>query len=377
MYQPRRHDTVPGMHTVSGWHLGHRPALDGIRGIAMLMVLANHLHVPIIAPGSVGVLVFFVLSGFLITTLLLEERTRNGAFSLPAFYMRRIRRLVPALIVCVAVAVAVQLTLFHAMHDWELVLGTLGYVSNFLMMDGQFYAHTSLGHTWSLAIEEQYYLTWPLVLMATARFSKQRMVTALSVVIVGVLLWRWTLWLTGASGARIYFGPDTRADALLVGCLLAFVMHGSVTRGRVSNLLVFDACLALFVVSTLPFKILFPDVSTVLAPSIAAGAAGMLIYAAVNGRARWLEWPPLVYMGKRSYGLYLYQGPVLTVINYHFGVNAELARWLLAGPAIWLLAELSWRFVEQPFLRSKGRTPAYGEAPSGVGASSPITPTRD
>lgn len=144
----------------------------------MLFVLASHCGIPMWNSGQTGVVMFFTLSGFLITTLLLEERERTGGFSLKRFYARRARRLLPAMLAAVTLAVLCELVVFGAIHDGPLIIGSLTYTANFVSMSG-LPAETGLGGMWSLALEEQFYLTWPLLLILTARVPRRWMIGGL------------------------------------------------------------------------------------------------------------------------------------------------------------------------------------------------------
>jgi peptidoglycan/LPS O-acetylase OafA/YrhL len=334
---------------VSDWRLGHRPALDGLRGIAVLMVIVGHTGFPYMPPPSGnGVVIFFVLSGFLITSLLLEERQRTGRYSLPAFYARRARRLLPGMLVCVACAMAVELSVFGSVSDWNLVAGTLGYAANFVMMSGHWFPHTSLGHTWSLAIEEQFYILWPLLLGSLVLFRLQRARLVLTTSLVAVVAWKALLFYgMGADHARLYFGTDVRFEPLLLGCLLAFVMHQTRVRAVSRNWEVYGWLLLLVAcASTWDGR---PGMQLVWVPTIVAASAGLLVYAATNDGARWLGWGPLAYLGKRSYALYLFQGPVFTVLRDQPWVPRPVY-WVAVLPTLVALAELSWRLVESRFL---------------------------
>ena len=340
------------MDGMDHWRLGHRPALDGLRGIAVAMVIVGHLGVPYLPPPSGnGVVIFFVLSGFLITSLLIEERARTGRYSLPAFYGRRARRLLPAMLVTVVAAMLVDLAVFGSIPDGNLVAGTIGYGANFVMMSGDWFPHTSLGHTWSLAIEEQFYIVWPLLLggLVLLRLRRARLVLAFA--LVAVVAWKsWLFYAAGAGYDRLYFGTDIRFEPLLLGCLLAFVMHRAQVRAVSRNWEVYGwLLLVLACASTWDSS---PGMQLVWVPTLVAAGAGLVIYAAANDGARWLGWGPLVYLGKRSYALYLFQGPAFTVLRDQPWVPRPVY-WVAVLPVLLVLAELSWRFVEEPFLRKR------------------------
>ncbi|MCM3926303.1 acyltransferase, partial [Frankia sp. AiPs1] len=205
---------------------GRNPALDGVRALAVLCVLVFHMDS--LPGGYLGVDVFFVLSGFLITGQLLAERDRTGGVSLGRFYLRRAYRLLPAFWVLALVGLtAVVLLGIGTAGERSEFLDSLAasalYVNNYFQVVRQSTGAGWLGHTWSLSLEEQFYLLWPLVLVALCRWPwvARRLPVVLLGGAAGVALWRNALVTSGAPGTRTYFALDTRADALLVGCALA------------------------------------------------------------------------------------------------------------------------------------------------------------
>jgi peptidoglycan/LPS O-acetylase OafA/YrhL len=226
-----------------GIKLGYQPALDGLRGIAVLSVLLYHGEVSWMDGGFLGVSTFFTLSGFLITSLLLAERSRTGRIDLGAFYVRRLRRLLPAALLCLAGIVVFGATVASASQLVDLrgdVISALAYVANWrLVLSGSSYADlftapSPIQHFWSLAIEEQFYLVMPLVvigLLALGKGSWRFLAGALALLVAASIALSVLLGLTGASDDRIYFGTDTRAAELLVGALLAVLVsiRGSFT----------------------------------------------------------------------------------------------------------------------------------------------------
>ncbi len=221
--------------------LAYMPALDGVRALAVLGVMAFHGGVPWLAGGFLGVDTFFVLSGFLITSLLITEWRRRGSLRLGAFWARRARRLLPALLL-VLVFVAVY-------ADWVAPAGTypglrldalssLFYVANwhFILVGSDYFARTGipspLTHTWSLAVEEQFYLVWPLVVLAALRWGRG-LRTLMVVCVAGALgsaAEMALLYRSGASATRLYFGTDTHGQCLLVGAVLAVALASRTAR---------------------------------------------------------------------------------------------------------------------------------------------------
>ncbi|MBI1845232.1 MAG: acyltransferase, partial [Actinobacteria bacterium] len=215
--------------------LGYQPALDGLRGLAVFAVLAYHGGISGARGGFLGVDVFFVLSGYLITALLVQEWGQTGRIDIRAFWVRRVKRLMPALIM---LAVAMVGWLFLLAEPAERsglrldILASLGYVANWrFVVSGQSYfaqfANPSpLRHTWSLAVEEQWYLIWPLVVWAGLRVTRGRL-GRLTLLVVGAAMgsavWAAVLWGNGDL-SRIYYGTDTRAQELLMGAGLALLL---------------------------------------------------------------------------------------------------------------------------------------------------------
>lgn len=324
------------------WKLGHRPALDGLRGVAVLLVVSAHAVPGLDDVGIAGVTVFFTLSGFLITALLLTERDGSrGRISFAHFYRNRALRLMPAFLAMLAVVVPLSyLVLGRAGYWWSALVES----SNWVIATKGAGSLDMLTHTWSLSIEEQFYLVWPLVLVAVSgRYQRRGLVAvaasgiAVSVVLANVL-----------EGPRATFGTDTNASALLIGCLLAALMVGRTVPEAPAWAAPLGAGLVL--VGFSPPEIALPFVPV---------GAGLLIWTAVTRRAAGLTWRPLRFAGRISYGWYLWNYPVLILVLEAGGHRA------LSAPISLAIALLSWRVVEQPFLRLKSRGGVVGGETSG------------
>jgi peptidoglycan/LPS O-acetylase OafA/YrhL len=362
--------------------LGYRPALDGVRGIAIAIVVAFHaFHWP--AAGTLGVDLFFVLSGFLITTLLLEEHARSGRIRIGAFYVRRARRLLPALFVMLApfFLVAVSAT---ALGDgaptwlWLRLGAALTYTSNILVAADPSLASAGLIHLWSLAAEEQFYIIWPLLLLVLIRrVGVGRVGRVLGIVLVVAVVYRLQLLLRGASIERVYYGPDTHADSLLIGCIFGcYFVRGRLPRfifsdpsRKVSIALSLVVVLAAAVLAGyLPSRLAY---ETQLLPTAFAAAAGVFIVSAALGGslvARALSARPLVFLGRISYSLYLWHLPLIVAIagtHHRFGVRTTTA------VVIAVLAATGSRYlVELPILaRGRPVKPKQGQAAPLVAAA--------
>jgi peptidoglycan/LPS O-acetylase OafA/YrhL len=339
-----------GAETGAPHRFAYRPALDGVRALAVTAVLLFHGGVSFLPGGFLGVDAFFVLSGYLITSLLLAERADTGRIRLGAFWARRARRLLPALLVVImVVAVAGRYLLPDVevkLLRWD-ALAALAYVANWRMIyrGTDYFTQTAapspLQHTWSLGIEEQFYWLWPLLVLFLLR--SRRAVFAFSVLgATGSAVLALTLHDTN----RVYFGTDTRAQALLIGCALATLPSSS------SRLLG-----ALAVLGTLGTAWLWAHASGtdgwIFTPAALAVAAVLAhaVASPAGPTARVLALPPLVWLGKISYGVYLWHWPLFQVLT------AE--RTELRGPALLgvrcavtvAVAAVSFRLLEQPIRR--------------------------
>jgi peptidoglycan/LPS O-acetylase OafA/YrhL len=337
----------------------HRPELDGLRGIAILLVLAAHTGVPGFADGGggAGVTLFFVLSGFLITSLLLAEKARYGRVDLRAFYVRRALRLFPALAAALIVVALLAVTGLmpqdaRAGVDYRIVLaGVVCYVANWVAVAGQ--PIGMLGHTWSLAVEEQFYILWPALLLLGLRLGRRWFAMIVLLLIFADTPYRLILDLNGGF-MHVFVGTDTRGDALLFGCVLALLE----TRWHVATGWVGIA-------GVLALAATWPGDPGLGLQVLFIPAAAMASTLAVAGCPAILAWRPLAFIGKISYGLYLWHG---LVIWWHLP-------WPVAVPLSIGIACVSYFVLEQRFLRLKDR---YGRvrppapaapAPSAAAAS--------
>jgi peptidoglycan/LPS O-acetylase OafA/YrhL len=288
--------------------LGHVPALDGIRGLAIIAVVAYHfLGLP---GGFFGVDLFFVLSGFLITTLLLEEREATGRVSLRSFYARRARRLLPALGGVLAFTALLGGLAFAVGQNAMGVLSFEGiaacavFGANIVRMAGGSLP-LELTPLWSLAQEEQFYLVWPAALGMLHRGRPKRLAAALVGCALAVIAWRAFLVVQHGFTPRVHYGPDTRCDGLLIGAALAAARSAGLLRIHVSAAWAWAALVA-FAGATLVHA--GPVAYALVLPAVAVVAV-LLIVTAVDG-SRLLAWRPLVWTGSISYGIYVWQATV-------------------------------------------------------------------
>jgi peptidoglycan/LPS O-acetylase OafA/YrhL len=365
------------LETAAGFHLGYRRWLDGLRGVAILLVLAFHLG--LLPGGSVGVDVFFVLSGFLITTLLAEEWQGIGSISLKQFYFRRALRLLPAfstlLLLCFLSSVLLTSAPAAAERRREVLIAGC-YVANWPNLHRSGMA--LLGHTWSLSVEEQFYLLWPVLLYGMLRLRMSRPVI-LSLVCTGIVVsagLRLALYRLHAGSApdkaatvmRLYMGLDTRADTLLVGCLMGLLAAWDLLPR--SQRVVFwtgvasvaSTCLLGFLAwnRCLDHSQYYNGLFTLVALMVAGVITRMLLAPSVLGSLL-LESAPLVGTGRISYGLYLYHVPIihwLRTVNPRWGWSQTL----LAAALTFVAALLSSFVIERPCLRLKHRLRSWAEA---------------
>ena len=338
--------------TASRWRLGRQPGLDGMRAIAVLVVVLDHTPLWGFQGGGLGVDVFFVLSGFLITNLLLEELADSGRISLRRFYARRALRLTPALVVMVAV-VAVLLPLMPVGTERG-IIPTLLYYTNWVRAFRPDVG--ALGHTWSLGIEEQFYIVWPLLLLAlwhgdrTLRRAAQLvLLVALAVAVRRQMVWDYSGF---RDPDRLYNGFDYRADGLLVGCALAMTMHKERLSSWVHSGWTLGA--SAVAVAGMFLSVEFWDLSWNTRLPVALATAAIIANVCIRRRGvGWLSAPYLRWVGERSYGLYLWHYPVMQALKVDHGASWSVV--VLAVALSFAACAVSYRYVEQPFLRLKDR----------------------
>ncbi len=349
-------------------HIKYLPALDGLRGLAVFGVLCFHSGA-LLPGGYLGVDLFFVLSGFLITSLLIAEQAANGSIQLGAFWMRRARRLFPALLVllpCVALYAAFCARWTELPNIRRAILATMAYVANWAEISARrsywdlFAAPSPLEHTWSLAIEEQFYIVWPLFVMGVLSLAKQRakvlLLACLLLAAASAVAMALIYDIYGST--RAYYGTDTRGAAILLGAALA---------SGLTPLRPFDnrkIQISLDLAATLAAAGIAYAWCTLdgQSPFLYRGGfwltelgALVLIVCALQPRswmARALSFRPLRLLGDVSYGVYLWHWPVFVLLTHertHFA--SPLALTGLRLLVTFLIAAASYRFIEQPIRR--------------------------
>jgi peptidoglycan/LPS O-acetylase OafA/YrhL len=337
-----------------------------VRGLAIAIVVSFHAFGwP--GEGTLGVDLFFVLSGFLITTLLLEEHYRVGTISIRRFYGRRARRLLPALFFLMApflLLAAISAATTGSLRS-PLFVGlasALTYTSNIVVAADPSAVPAGMIHLWSLAAEEQFYIVWPLLLLVLIRAGGARLVArALVVLLMLAVVYRLQLLWRGASIDRLYYGPDTHADSLLIGCafgcyfarggLPVWIRSSARARELVSAVALTLVIAAAVLLEQVPQRLAY---ETQLLPTAFALVAGIFVVCAVAGEtvvARGLSLRPVVFLGRISYSLYLWHLPLLVAFA---GVNREPGLRTIAAVVVAVaVASCSRKFVELPFLHRR------------------------
>jgi peptidoglycan/LPS O-acetylase OafA/YrhL len=365
-----------------GFRLGQRPCLDGLRGLAVLAVVLTHLH--LIPGGVVGLEILFVLSGFLITVLLIEERQKKGAISLRNFYRRRFLRVLPPLFALLAVGSAVSVLIGYRTPSEMLREAA---VAGLFLGNGQTthgVAMPVFGHTWSLALEVQFYLLWPVALyfLLRAGVRRRRILMLLVLLLVALAAWRTALFACRPpSGpvrmlylSRLYMGLDTHADTLLIGCVTgALVAWGWIpASGRWPAGLRRAGWLSLAGLGYLLLRChheqhAFYCGLFTLTGLLAATVIASLMLAPPGLLRHVLECPPLVGLGRISYALYLFHVPVFQWMHPRGAGPVAVALGLSVGAAV-----LSFYLIERPFIRAKQRPEPAGPAVKRAAAVPPI-----
>jgi peptidoglycan/LPS O-acetylase OafA/YrhL len=338
--------------------------LDGVRGLAILLVLVSH-GLGLLTAGMIGVLVFFVLSGYLITGILVSEHRRTGRISLRAFYVRRALRLLPALLVLLALLALTPLWPALEVSGREalrgVVFGAL-YLTDFTL-GFQLDNPQPIAHLWSLAVEEQFYLLWPITLVGLLRMpSTRRLAVVRRLIAVAVLVRLVTMAVSGPLDWFFYALPTTWADCLLLGAALALVRHDAPDlwariERRASQPSTFAAAAAVVLGTSSVAAAFWSPVMYTIGIPVVAVAAGVLVVAAATGAsaagAGLLRTAPARWLGDHSYSLYLYNS--FCVLFLQRVIGAGLPQRLLGVALAIVLAVLSRRYVERPFLRLKDR----------------------
>ena len=342
----------------------HIPALDGLRAVAVFLVIVAHFGF-VMVPGAHGVMTFFVLSGFLITWLLLKESERSGTVSLSAFYKRRTLRIFPAFYVywllIITIIEGTGRTVLWP-HAWSALFYTSNYYS---AINGD--PNNGFSHTWSLAIEEQFYLLWPFVFLML-RANLRKMTGFLVCVILTVWVYRAVLCFGfNADQAYIQDAFDTRLDALMVGCLLAVLLKRRVLaswwRAASANRFMPLVTLALLMISVYVGEMYvarYRDVfGFAVEPLLIAVFVVQMIAFSSTRCWRWTGWGAVRFLGRISYSLYLYQQLTLYSTRKALTAYPVVVQFVGAILVTIILATVSHYVIERPFLKLKSASPGF------------------
>ncbi len=383
--------------------LAYLPALDGVRACAVVAVMMFHGGIPHMDGGFMGVDAFFVLSGFLITSLLIGEWRQTLTIKLGAFWARRARRLLPALLlmllfVAFFASVVVPKGTYGALRlD---ALATLLYVSNwhFILVNSNYFNETAasspLLHTWSLAVEEQFYVVWPLVVLAVMHFTRSlRVLFALCcAAAIASATWMYVVYNGGLNTNRAYLGTDTRAQCLFIGCALAvglvLVSHRSHEEGRLAKGELWrpkssvgtGLCAGIGIAGAAAAVLLWTLTTSVSSLPYSGGffliglaVAGVILSAVAAPRSlvpRLLSLSPVRYVGRISYGLYIWHWPIFIWLDHArtglYGYQLFAARVLVT----FAVSVVSFHLVERPIRMGTfvSQWRAWLVVPAGVGA---------
>jgi peptidoglycan/LPS O-acetylase OafA/YrhL len=353
------------------------PGLDGLRAFAAYFVLVYHFGYEFI-PGGLGVLAFYVLSGFLITWLMLKEQEKTTTVSLRGFYIRRSLRIFPAFYAYWALVIGGKLY-FERAINWPQAIAAFFYVNNYYQaINGHF--TSGFSHTWSLGVEEQFYLIWPatFLLLSRARWGVARWLAGL---IVFFWVYRAVLqfWVQ-VPEVYIYEAFDARADHLLVGCLLAVLIRKGLASRLWQVVCSHPACtlitLALLTISVVAAnrtgQVEYRNsVGFLIDPLLIAILIVQLIAFWRTWWWGWMNWAWLRYLGRISYSVYLYQQLVPPSVRRALAGYPNLIQLLATAVVVTAAASLSYFLIERPFLRLKDRFASPGDPRRG-GSPSPV-----
>lgn len=357
--------------------LGHARPLDGLRGVAVLAVMLHNCGAPGFQGGFLGVDIFFALSGFLITTLLLEDHVRRGTIALAAFFWRRVLRLYPALVVLIAAVALSSLARpeVDASRVWLVVVSNLFYFSNWVLAADTRAWAGGTAHTWSLAVEVHFYVGWALLLaFGTRRWGpgSRRLLGWAAGIAVASALWRIVVWDGGAGVARAYTSTDTRCDALFLGAAAALLRWQwlnrpgqaggpPLSRPVVWGLELAAATVIVWWIATTADK---APAAFLGGFGLVGGMSAVLILTTLLSPHSLLAAPlslgVLVWFGHISYSLYLWHLPVAKLLPVERLARHGLSGWMATAVCVLLstaIAAASYYGIERTFqrLREKAR----------------------
>jgi len=347
----------------SGTPGGYNPALDSIRGIAVLCVVLMHAEhyffdadLNWLPGGFLGVDIFFVLSGFLITHILLDSFKRYGRLNYKIFYLNRALRLFPALaLLLVAYYAYTQLSGQAQAFETEAIVSIVFYYFNWFLVS-TLQTPEGLGHMWSLAVEEQFYLLWPVVLALLLRkIARVRSIAYfIFLMISAVAIWRAYLWHVDTNWLFMYVRTDTRADSILVGALMACLLSKNLLH--IPNIKFLSSLsAAVLLLSMFSFNRETPFLYMGGFTLIAILASVLIYHATAHDKEKvvFFDWAPLRWLGKISYGVYLWHMPIFSLVSTQKMIESGYSQALIAFALLLAVTLFSWFIVERPFLRLK------------------------
>jgi peptidoglycan/LPS O-acetylase OafA/YrhL len=346
------------------------PEFDGLRGFAVTVVMLLHANISFFKGGFIGVDMFFVLSGFLITSLLVREYYRQQHINLKHFYLRRIMRLGPALLVFLAIFACLSFFILDHEKSQSNLIDIFIAIFYFTNWAWVFHIHINpphfLAHTWSLAIEEQFYILWPIMLITLLKSTRSRISIAIIVTVLTLASWslRTYLAVLGSSIDRLYSGFDTRAGALFIGCLLGFVTSSDLIDkyhpSRLGKILKFTSPLCLigllfFCIVVRSYENIYMYYWGFSVVEILTAIILMDILILQKSLIKLIfSRKLLIWIGKISYGLYLWHYPIFITMRV---IGFRGLRLLVIGYCIsFLVASASYYFFERPILDLKNRS---------------------
>ena len=335
-------DLNPDIKSARQDRLVYNPSLDGLRAVAVILVVFYHTRVGVFPGGFIGVDVFFVLSGYLITSILRAEVRTTGTVDLLSFYWNRLLRLYPPLILMLTAWALLIPFIYPGFETFRNGAIALFYLSDYVMAFGRLYGH--LSHTWSLAVEEHFYMVWPLIILATRRLSDQQLFIGFAIFCALATTWRIVDFALWDSWRVTYYRFDTRMAGLSLGATIAVLPLRWDTK-------IFEklVILALLIMIYCAFSMKWGSTYAMsLGMSVTHVVTGFIVLGVRTQSAlicRLLSARPLVYIGLLSYSIYLWHFPITRVLLQHV---SEWATFAIVLPVSICLAALSFTFVETP-----------------------------
>ncbi|MFD0937414.1 acyltransferase family protein [Methylobacterium trifolii] len=368
----------------------HIPGLDGVRALSILIVMAGHYGFGKIVPGGFGVTIFFFVSGFLITTLLLRELDASGGIDLRNFYLRRLLRLAPELLAFVLVTLVVGLATDKVVRPVELLAAVFYFTNYYHLINGMCSYDVCVGWhiLWSLAVEEHFYLLFPLCLLLLAR-NPRRLLYVLTGLLVAALVWRLVVVLAlNLDADWTYKASDSRLDSIGYGCWLAVVFArfpAMLAKPARHGYLIASAAAGLLVASLAVRDPVFRDTARYSVQGVAIGLGFLALYATPVGTRglAFLDTAPMVWMGRLSFAAYLWHFMPLDLFLWWLdhdraGEMSTLAKWpvaLVSTVVTFGLAWLSYVLIARPVSRLRHRFRARGSEAGAVVPAAPASMT--